>query len=296
MKRCLPVFMVIALLLGACTAPAAPSGKLYVTVSILPQVWFIHQLGGDLIEVQAMVGTGDDPHTYEPTAVQMRNLGNSSLYFSIGMEYEAAWISRFKAANPNMQIVDSIAGIQRYPESVSLNANFDTPAASEAQGEPDPHVWFSVKLVKQMAANMAEALSAADPDHQQIYASNLSVLQTELDNLDLQIRSILKGVTRDHFLVAHPGWAYFAQDYGLVEMAVETGGQEPGPRGLADLLDTARKYQVTELFVQKNINSKLAQSVANQLGIQTVIEWDPLAENWIESMLKTANDLALALR
>lgn len=289
MKRGLVILILISLVTSACSsAPASTQpGKPVVIVSVLPQAFFVQKIAGDLVTVQAMVGTGDDPHTYEPTTDQMRNLADAQLYFSIGVEFEGAWLPRFSAANPNLKIVDSAAGVERIPVAPT--------SSGQATGELDPHVWLSPSRVKQISSNIASALEEFDPSNAQVYQANLEAWLQEIDQVDADVRITLAGITREYFLVIHPAWGYFAEEYGLKMLAVEQEGQEPGPDDLAKIIEQARIYQINYVFSQKGANQKLAQSIADQLNGAQIIELDPMAQDWSENMRYVAAQLALAL-
>ena len=289
MKHMSVVLLCAALLLSAC-APAASGQpeKLTVTVSVLPQAYFVQKIGGDLVSVQAIVGPGDDPHTYEPTAEQMRAMTKSRLYFTIGVEFEDAWLPRFRAANPTMTIADSAAGVERLP----LVPTFGSP---EGEGEEDPHIWFSPERVRMISRNIAEALETADPANAEIYRGNLTSWLLEIDAVDADARAALAGISRHTFLVIHPAWGYFAEEYGLTMLSVESHGQEPGPEELGKVLQLARDNGITTVFVQKGISQKLAQSIAAQLGGARVVELDPMAADWSANMRLLAAELAKAL-
>jgi zinc transport system substrate-binding protein len=290
MKKLTLALSMVILLLSACSSvPAMPqANRPVVMVSVQPQAYFVQKIAGDLVEVHTMVGTGDDPHTYEPTTDQMRKMADAQLYFSIGVEFEAAWLPRFTAANPDLKIVDSTEGVTRI--SVSSIPN------GEEKGEPDPHIWVSPSRVKQISANMAAALAELDPDNAPIYEQNLAVWLQEIDQVDADIRAALSGITRRVFLSVHPSWGYFAEAYGLQMLAVEREGQEPGPEDLAKIIEQARAHQITYVFSQKGVNQKLAQSIADQLGGAQIVELDPLVQNWSENMRYVAAQLAAALK
>jgi len=288
-KLTLALFLAILLLSACANVPDTTQANTpIVMVSVQPQAYFVQKIAGDLVEVQAMVGTGDDPHTYEPTTEQMRNLTNAQLYFSIGVEFEAAWLPRFTAANPNLKIVDSAEGVVRLPAAPNTSG--------EEAGEPDPHIWLSPSRVKQISANMAAALAELDPSNATIYEQNLAQWLQEIDQVDADIRLALSGISRNVFLSVHPSWGYFADEYGLQMLAVEQEGQEPGPEDLAKIIEQARTHQVTYVFTQKGVNQKLAQSIAEQLGGAQIVELDPLAQNWSENMRYVAAQLASALK
>ena len=84
-----------------------------LTVSILPQKYFVEKIAKDNFEVTVMVSPGASPATYEPKISQMKLLSKSKAYFSIGVPFEKVWLERFETANPNMLIVDTSKGIQK---------------------------------------------------------------------------------------------------------------------------------------------------------------------------------------
>ena len=119
------VLFALSLAAGACAPQPASEGPetaadqpLQVTVSVLPQAFFVERIAGDLVDVNVMVGPGDDAHTYEPKPDQMVALSESVLFFSIGIEYEETWLPRFEETNPEMDIIDSAEGITRIMETV----------------------------------------------------------------------------------------------------------------------------------------------------------------------------------
>lgn len=84
-----------------------------VTVSILPQKYFVEKIAKDKVEINVMVKAGFSPATYEPKTSQMRKLANSKAYFSIGVPFEKVWLEKFEHANKNMLVVDTTHGIKK---------------------------------------------------------------------------------------------------------------------------------------------------------------------------------------
>ena len=298
MKKNLFISLFLMIALSACASPVGngESEKLTISVSILPQQWFVDQIGGDRVRTQAMVGSGDDPHTYEPTPRQMTDLATSRLYFTIGVEFEAVWLPRFESSNPAMKVVDSAAGINRIPTVDEHDHGEETSDHSaEESSETDPHIWFSPSRMKQMAQTMADAMQAADPQNADFYQSNLDTLLVKIDETDAEVRAQLEGTKRDHFMVVHPAWGYVAADYGLHMLAVELGGNEPAPETLSRIIGLARQYGVNTLVIEKGSNARLAASITDQAGIQYIVEWDPMAYDWQASMRMIAETLNRAL-
>jgi ABC-type Zn uptake system ZnuABC Zn-binding protein ZnuA len=92
---------------------AFAADKLPVFVSIVPQKYFVQQIGKNLVDVQTMVRPGASPATYEPQPKQMADLSTAKIYFAIGVPFENAWLSKIAAANPNMRFVHTDHGIEK---------------------------------------------------------------------------------------------------------------------------------------------------------------------------------------
>lgn len=87
--------------------------RMPVFVSIVPQKYFVQQIGKDLVNAQIMVRPGASPATYEPKPKQMADLSKAKIYFAIGVPFENAWLERIAAANPNMRVVHTDHGIEK---------------------------------------------------------------------------------------------------------------------------------------------------------------------------------------
>jgi len=267
-----------------------------ITVSILPQKYLVERVGGSHVKVNAMVVEGASPHTYEPKPEQMRELANSAAYFIIGVEYENTWLDRIQDANPDMQIVDMSEGIERIP-MVEHHHEGEEQEGDEEHEESglDPHVWTSPRLVKLMANNILAALVKLDPDHQIDFEQNMQVLNADIDQLDESIKSTLEGSTDRSFIVFHPAWGYFAQDYNLRQIPIEVEGQEPSPQELVNIINEAKAEHSKVVFAQPGISTKTADTIAQEINGEVVLI-NPLEENWLENLQKVAEAFASALK
>ena len=87
-------------------------GNVNVMVSILPQQTFVEKIGGDKVNVTTMVNPGSNPHAYEPKSSQMIALSKADVYFAIKVEFENAWLDKFKEQNKQMKFVSMTKGIE----------------------------------------------------------------------------------------------------------------------------------------------------------------------------------------
>ncbi|MGI6251044.1 MAG: metal ABC transporter solute-binding protein, Zn/Mn family [Anaerolineaceae bacterium] len=297
MKKIVLTILTLSLLAGcSLVSSPPPKDKLQIAVSVLPQTWFVRELTGDLANVFALVGSGDDAHTYEPSPQQMLSLADADIYFTIGMEFESAWLPKFSNANTAMRVVDSAFGIQLITLGGELEMAGRNTRSSYGHDGLDPHIWYSPARMKQMSQTMAKALITYNPENKTVYEQNLAILLKKIEQVDQKVKERLTGLSKDTFLAAHPAWGYFADAYGLHQLAIEEEGQEPGPETLAALILKARELGIHTIITQKGVDHKLVQSVSGQLGGAEIIELDSLSENWETAMLEAADALAKALK
>ena len=287
------------LVLILCAAPSAWSGGVRAAVSISPQKYFVERIGGEMVEVTTMVPPGADPHTYEPRPSRMAALSGATLYFSMGMEFESAWLARFREMSKGMEVVPMHRGVERMAMTDHAHGHGHAGETEEHGGEgrdlgfPDPHIWLSPPLVRVMAGNILEALVRQDPAHAGQYRKNYAAFCREVDELDAGILELLaqNHVLGREFLVFHPSFGYFAKHYALRQTVIEVGGKEPGPAELAKLIDHARERGIKTVFVEPQFSEKSARVVAKAIG-GSVARLDPLAENWPENMWAVARAVA----
>ena len=295
--------LITGLILGvtACN-PASPQADpdpaiLQITVSILPQAYFVERIGGDAVSVNVMVGPGEEAHTYEPKPEQMKSLTHSQIFFSIGVEYEASWLPRFQDINPALQVVDSTEGIQRIAMAAEHHHDDEenNPEEKETLLGLDPHVWLAPDNGKIIAANILHALQSLAPERSSDFEANYATLMNEIDSVDARIESALSGLEQRTFMVFHPAWGYFAKQYNLEQIPVQVGGQDPSASELADLVTTARAEGVRVIFIQPTFNAANAKAIAAEIDAEVAVV-DPLARNWLTNLENVAKAFAAALR
>ena len=264
--------------------------RLNIFVSILPQKYFVEKITKDKANISVMVLPGASPATYEPKPNQMKSLSNADLYVRIGVPFENVWMGKISNANEKMKIIKSYESIKR----ITRNKQSFTQL-KDNEKYVDPHIWLSPKLVKIQVENIYNAIVEIDSKNKKFYTKNNEQFLTEINALDKNIRDVLKNVKKRKFIVFHPSWSYFADDYGLEQIPIEIEGKEPSAIEMKKLIELAKKENIKVIFVQPQFNKKSAETIAKQIDGK-VVEIDPLAENWIENLLKVANTFSKELK
>lgn len=273
------------------TVTETANNILDITVSIQPQKYFVEQIGGKNVRVNVMIPPGVDLHSYEPKPQQLQALSDADAYITVGVAFEKAWMARIKAANQQMLILDSGQGIERLP----MVEHGHEEGHNHAEETLDPHIWLSPKLVKVQAQNIYEGLVKLDPNRQKEYEANLNTFITELEQLDQKIQQNLASLNNRKFMVFHPAWGYFAQDYNLEQEPIEVGGQEPSAAELAELISEAKQENIKIIFAQPELSTRSAETISKEIGGEVVLISD-LDENWSTNLLKASEKIAKTLK
>ena len=262
-----------------------------VFVSILPQKYFVERIGGEQVKVEVMVNPGESPATFNPNPKKMSLLSQAKLYFSIGVPFETIWIDRIQSIHSNLQFVP----LHDEAHDKSGTDQGHGHPSRHSHGSSDPHIWTSPAKVKLMAKKIKETLVRAEPQKEKYFEANLRAFHNDLDALDRDIREILARSDNHRFLVFHPAWSYFAEDYGLEQISIEDGGKEPGARTLQKIIEKGKKLGIKVIFVQKQFSLSIAGKIAKMIGA-TVREMDPLAEDYLANMRRTATAISGVLQ
>lgn len=281
--------LVLILILTACHHRPADGDKPAISVSILPQKYFVERIAGDNFRVNVMVPSGSSPETYEPTPRQMQDVSNSLVYFRIGyIEFENTLVRNIRAQNRELKIVNTAEGVDL------IAAKIEDHGDHVHHFGVDPHIWISIPAVRVQIKNMLEAIIEIDPENEDYYVDNYTDFLLEIDQLHTELTGKFSNAGRRSFLVFHPALGYFARDYGLTQISIEQEGKNPTAANIRRIIDLARKEGLRDVFIQMEFERDNAHAIARELG-GDVIRIDPLAEEWLENFRDTAEKLLRVL-
>jgi len=282
MKRIILLFVVAALLF-ACNSNKSSNqddGRPVITVSILPQKTFVEKIGGDDFKINVLVPPGASPAAYTLLPSQLKDIARSEVWFRIGyIGFEQSWQEKIKQANKEMRVVDLSAGLNLiYGEEEQHGDHVHV-------GGVDPHIWMSPSLVKQMAKRIVNVLAELRPENSDKYQANYMEFVKEIDQLDIKIRNELKEFRGSEFITFHPSLSYFAREYGLVQHSLETGGKEPTPQHLREVVDLAKENGINVIYIQTEFDRDHARVFAEEIDGE-IIEIRPLDPQWAENLME----------
>ncbi|MDF2378085.1 MAG: zinc ABC transporter substrate-binding protein [Verrucomicrobiales bacterium] len=295
---------VVILPLIALAVPAfAQAGKLekpLVYVPVLPYEWLFERVGGDWIEVETIVGEGDDCHEYSPTPKQLAGISKANLIFSGDLGFEGNFFVKLGDgidAPKEISLLEGLDLLEGSCEVCEHEHEHAEPAEGGKQSEEahdhhhhdhaelkDPHVWLSPKMLMQQADRVASILKEFTvPAAAAAIDENVAALKAELTAVHEELTVALEPMKGQTFYVYHGAFAYFAQAYGLEQKAIEVTGRRPSPKQLAGIASQAKEDNVKVIFVQPQFDQSSAASLAETIG-GTVQELDPLEKDVIGNL------------
>jgi len=282
------VLLLLAALLSGCVSQRESSGQIKVATTIVPLGEFVHAVGGTRVSVTVLVPPGVEPHTFEPSPSQIREVADADIYAENGAGLES-WMDSILQVNSRMLVVDTSKGVGL------IAGTGDGETASDGGMAMDPHIWLSPRNAMTQVRNICDGLTKVDPAGKDYYADNRDKYINKLKELDAYLNSTFAGTKKKKFVVLHPAWTYFARDYGLTQIAIDVEEKEPGPRYLTELVSSAHANNITTVYVEPQYNPKMAEVISKEISGK-VVSIDDLAPNYIENLKSVGEKIAKSLR
>jgi manganese/zinc/iron transport system substrate-binding protein len=251
-----------ALVASACgpvaegATPAELSGRkirVLATTGIVGDL--VENVGGQRVEVTALMGPGIDPHLYKASERDVISLTESDVIFYNGLHLEA------RMADVLDRMSDRIA-------TAAVTEGMDRArllAPPEFEGNYDPHVWFDVELWSDAAREVARVLSELDPNSAGIYRDNLDSYLSVLDDLHDYVRMRAASLPEERrvLITSHDAFNYFGRAYGF-EVAALQGISTVAEAGAADVRDLAEyivERNIPALFIETSVPTRFLRAV-----------------------------------
>ena len=293
MSRIWPALAVmLTLLFVGCKSLGANDGEndhhRTIFVSIPPQAYVVQEIAGETVEIEVLLPPGQSPTTYEPTPKQMVRLAECDLFLTVGLLFEQRLLRKLTSGLGQMNVVDTREGIKLIPMSTHHRSDH------AHTGEFDPHFWLDPNNVKTQATTICRALCLLDSTYRDTMERNLQVLIHRLDSVDAAIREMFAPLRGKRMYVFHPAYGYFANAYGIEQVAIEVEGKAPSIRQLMATIEQAERDGIKALFAQPQFPAQEVQTMAKELSAQVVL-LDPMDQDYLHNLWEIATRVGHAL-
>jgi zinc transport system substrate-binding protein len=249
--------------LCGCTAQAADDGRVRVLAAAYPFAWAAQHVGGPDVRVQDLVQAGAEPHDVELSPRQIGAFEKAGLVVYL-RGFQPAVDDAIRESDKAARL-DLTGHVAVHP--------FSSDLTGDRESGTDPHVWVDPVRMTAIVQSIAKALSDRDPVHASAYNERADATIEQLGRLDLDFRSALRSCRQRELVTAHGAFGYLADRYGLRQVGVAgiSPDAEPSPGRLARVARYARSHGVHTVFFGSDVDPKLAQTVAAEIGARTAI-------------------------
>ncbi len=284
--------------LGATTLPAcaraggSPGAAGPVAVVAAENVYgdIARHLGGRYVQVTSILSDPNaDPHLFDPGTATAGLVADADVVIDNGLGYDA-WMDRLLAAAPSERrqviTVSSVLGIS------GANAN--------------PHLWYDVPRVPEIARAIASGLARADPAHGAAFEAQESSFVASLRPLDQAVDAIGRAYAGTPVAYTEPVPQYLLEAAALVSAtpadfarAIEEGS-EPSPQAVAAMESLLTGRRVRVLLYNRQATSPITQrlqtlAAANGIPVVAVTETLPRGMSFVAWQVAQVRALAKAL-
>ncbi|MBL9140863.1 MAG: zinc ABC transporter substrate-binding protein [Phycisphaerae bacterium] len=231
--------------------PADQPHRIVATTELVAEL--ARRIGGEHVQVEAIMGPGTDPHTYKPGPDDVRRLSEADLVLFHGLHLEGRMDAPLRSLEREGR---AVAVADAVPHEELLNPG---------EGAHDPHVWFDPELWKVAARRAARALTDLAPAHAAAFASGLADMEAELTALDGRIRAALEGVppNRRVLATAHDAFGYFGRRYQFDVIGIQgiSTESEASLRDIAAIVQQLADRDVPAVFIESTVSPRTVQAL-----------------------------------
>jgi zinc/manganese transport system substrate-binding protein len=213
-------------------------------------------IGGDAIELIPIIKPGMDPHEFQPSPSDIKQIESADLVLLIGKGMEGYLTKLEKAVASKAKFVDIGSTIP----SLKLQ--------EEGRIIEDSHWWHSIENMKRATLIVKKQFIEADPANKELYAKNAAAYLTKLSDLQkwakLEVAKL--PAEKRKLVTSHEAFQYFAREFGFKIYAIEgvTSDDQPSSKKIADLIKTITREGVKAVFFENIENPKVIAEITRE--------------------------------
>jgi manganese/zinc/iron transport system substrate-binding protein len=253
MRKSITCLFVIFLV--ACKAPTKSSGKLKVVVTTSMLTDLVKNIGGDLIDLQGLMGAGVDPHLYKASEGDVSKLFNADVIFYNGLHLEGKLVAVFE----KMETQKTTVALGEFLAKEGLIGS-DYFASNY-----DPHVWFNIQYFKEFSDKVTSVLSEEDPKNAASFTANNLAFQQKLDLLHTAVVNTIATLAPEKrvLVTAHDAFNYFGKAYGFKVVGLQglSTATEAGVQDVQKLSEYIITNKVKAIFIESSVPRRTIEAL-----------------------------------
>ena len=244
-----------AMLVLGCANNKKDNGKLNVVVTTTILTDLVQNIGGDLINLQGLMGAGVDPHLYKASEGDVSKLFNADVIFYNGLHLEGKLVAIFE----KMEAEKTTVALGDFlPKEGLISSDYFA-------SNYDPHVWFNIQYFKEFSDQVTTVLSTKDPKNKERYQANNIAFQQELDLLQITVENKIASLAPQKriLITAHDAFNYFGKNYGFKVVGLQglSTATEAGVQDVQQLSEYIIEHKVKAIFVESSVPRRTIEAL-----------------------------------
>ena len=272
--------LIVGLALGACGDEGGHGDgeapvRAVATLEIFADM--VRNVGGERVDVDALLPSGSDPHTFELAPNRVADIARADIVFMNGLALEESIedVITNNAEGPVIALTEGLPTIE----------NEGGAPADDDEGPLNPHAWLDVRLAALYVERIRDELIAIDPEGSATYEANATAYLERLGDLDREMEEAVLSIPEANrkLVTFHDAFPYLAERYGLeiVAVVVPSPGQEPSAQAVADLVRTLEAEDIPAVYKEPQFNAEVLDRAASEAGVRVL---DLLSDAYIEGV------------
>lgn len=264
MKKILTMLTLLILILT--TSCSSSSNKNTIVCSNFPATDFTKRIVGTKYEVITFIPTGQDPHSYEPTASKVAQLYDCVLYVEIGLNlevYSNSLPSEIK--DKTLTLSSNIDLLYSHHNHNHSTSNIDDEALTV-----NPHIWLSIKNAIIMMETIKNKMIEIDSKNTTYYENNYNKNKILFEALDEKYTRELSNISTKYVATTHEAFGYLCRDYDLEEISVLgiSNATTPTATELKNIEEKLTTLNIKVIFGEELSSNTFVSTIASNLGIK----------------------------
>lgn len=257
------LYLLLSLLLVGCGVPKEDNGKLKIVTTTTMITDMVQNIGGDLIQVEGLMGSGVDPHLYKASEGDMRKLFNANLIIYNGLHLEGKLVEILEKRNEQGGATLAIA--DALDKSTLIGSEYFA-------SNYDPHIWFDTDYWKQMSTLVAQRLADADPENKEAYDVNLQNYIDKIDALSASLKAKIDELPQEKriLVTAHDAFNYFGRKYGFEVVGLQglSTATEAGVQDVQRITQFIIDNKVKAVFIESSVPRRTVEALQKAVKAQ----------------------------
>lgn len=262
--------------------------KKTVMTTFYPVYYLASRIGGEAVNVEMLLESGQDAHSYESTAKDAVAVQEADLFIYQDDEMEFFVSDLLSIVDQEAtQVLESTEGIELLSGDHNHEEEEHDHEHEEGHEEEhdhehdheheeghshefDPHTWLDPNFYSQQAENVKNALIELDPANEATYTENAAKLSEELTALNEEFNVGLADLENRTIVVQHEAFGYLAHAYDLEQLAISglANNAEPSAKQLAEMTNVVNERNIQVIYVDPTTSTTISETVSQATGAE----------------------------